>query len=470
MRKISKTYEEFLESKRQMAVSSGFKVNPKTLNKNLYPFQKDIVIWALKKGRAALFEDCGLGKAIQSLEWSRNVVKHTKKPVLYVCPLSVAEQTKREAEKFGIPDVKVVRDQSQIILGTNVTNYEMLDHFDASVYGGVVLDESSILKSFTGKIRTQIIDMFAYTPYKLSCTATPAPNDFMELGNQCEFLGVMSRTEMLSTYFIHDGGETSKWRLKGHAQDKFWEWLATWAVVMTNPSDLGYDGSNYILPPLTTIQHTVKYEENMIGDNYSMFADIAQTLNDRRAARRNSISDRCKLAAELIAQNPNDQWVIWCDLNSEADELQNVIPDAVEVRGTDDPDYKVTMLNNFSLGKVKYLITKGSIAGLGLNWQNCHHEIFVGLSDSFETMYQSIRRCWRFGQEYPVDVHIITSEAEGAVKDNIDRKEKQAALMVAEMVKHTKEILEEEIRGTTRISIPYNPQVEMVVPEWLVSA
>lgn len=470
MREISKTYEEFLESKRQFAISSGFKVNPDTLNKNLYPFQKDIVIWALKKGRAALFEDCGLGKAIQSLEWSRNVVEHTGKPVLYVCPLSVAEQTKREAEKFNIPNVKVVRDQSQIIMGTNVTNYEMLDHFDASAYGGVVLDESSILKCFTGKIRTQIIDMFSYTPYKLSCTATPAPNDFMELGNQCEFLGVMSRTEMLSTYFIHDGGETSKWRLKGHAQDKFWEWLATWAVVMTNPSDLGYDGSAYILPPLTTIQHTVKYEENMIGDNYSMFADIAQTLNDRRAARRDSLKERCKLAADIIAQNPNDQWVIWCDLNAEADELQNVIPEAVEVRGTDEPDYKVTMLNNFSLGKIKYLITKGSIAGLGLNWQNCHHEIFVGLSDSFETMYQSIRRCWRFGQEYPVDVHIITSEAEGAVKDNIDRKEKQAALMVQEMVKHTKEILEEEIRGTTRISIPYNPQVEMIVPDWLVSA
>ena len=275
---------------------------------------------------------------------------------------------------------------------------------------------------------------------------------------------------MLSTYFIHDGGETSKWRLKGHAQDKFWEWLATWAVVMTNPSDLGYDGSAYILPPLTTIQHTVKYEENMIGDNYSMFADIAQTLNDRRAARRDSLKERCKLAADIIAQSPNDQWVIWCDLNAEADELQNAIPEAVEVRGTDEPDYKVTMLNNFSLGKIKYLITKGSIAGLGLNWQNCNHEIFVGLSDSFETMYQSIRRCWRFGQKYPVDVHIITSEAEGAVKDNIDRKEKQAALMVQEMVKHTKEILEEEIRGTTRISIPYNPQVEMIVPDWLVSA
>ena len=275
---------------------------------------------------------------------------------------------------------------------------------------------------------------------------------------------------MLATYFVHDGGETSKWRLKGHAQEKFWEWMATWACVLTNPSDLGYDGSDYVLPPLNTIQHTVKYEENLIGDNYSMFADVAETLNDRRAARRNSLTDRCQLAADLIAQKPDEQWVLWCDLNSEADELQRLIPEAMEVRGTDDPDYKVTTLNNFALGKVKYLITKGTIAGMGLNWQNCHNEIFVGLSDSFELMYQSIRRCWRFGQDHPVDVHIITSEAEGAVKDNIDRKEKQAALMTQEMVKHTQAILEQDIRGTVRISVPYNPEIEMEIPKWLVSA
>ena len=467
---MKRTYEEFLNSKRQYSQSCGFEKPKNQMNKNLFQWQKDVVFWALRKGRAALFEDCGLGKAIQSLEWSTSVVEHTEKPVLYVCPLSVAEQTKREADKFGFENVKVVRDQKQIIHGVNITNYEMLSHFDASAYGGVVLDESSILKCFTGKIRTEIIEMFNQTPYKLSCTATPAPNDFMELGNQSEFLGVMTRTEMLSTYFIHDGGETSKWRLKGHAQDKFWEWLATWACVLTNPADLGYDGSDYILPSLNTIQHTVKYAENMIGDNYSLFAGVAQTLNDRRAARRNSLTDRCQLAADLIAEKPDEQWVIWCDLNSEADELQRIIPEAVEVRGTDEPDYKVTMLNNFALGKVRYLITKGTIAGMGLNWQNCHNEIFVGLSDSFELMYQSIRRCWRFGQEHPVDVHIITSEAEGAVKDNVERKEKQAALMVKEMVAHTKEILEEEIRGTARISIPYNPQIEMEIPEWLVSA
>jgi hypothetical protein len=357
-----------------------------------------------------------------------------------------------------------------VIDGINVTNYEMLDHFDASVFGGVVLDESSILKNYTGKMRTEIIEKFHYTPYKLSCTATPAPNDFMELGNQAEFCGVMSRTEMLATYFIHDGGDTSKWRLKGHAQSAFWEWLATWAVVLTKPGDLGYDNTGYDLPELITEQVTIRYEENIIDDNYSFFADVAQTLNERRNARRNSLEDRCKAALNLIEEDPEEQWLVWCDLNAEADELKRIIPDNIEVRGSDDIEVKAERLNRFTIGEAKRLIVKPSIAAFGLNWQNCHNMIFVGLSDSFEMMYQAIRRCWRFGQEYPVNVYIITSEAEGAVKENIERKEKQAAQMVAEMVQHTREILEEEIRGTERITIPYNPQIDMEIPTWLMSA
>lgn len=459
-------YEKFLESKKQTAISSGFEKPREAMCGKLFDWQKDIVYWALKKGRAALFEDCGLGKTAQSLEWAQSVSDYCGKPVLIVCPLAVAEQTKREGVKFGF-EVTVCRKQADVRPGINVTNYEMLEHFDASVFGGVVLDESSILKNYSGKMRTEIIDMFQDTPYKLSCTATPAPNDYMELGNQSEFCGVMSRTEMLATYFIHDGGDTSHWRLKGHAQDKYWEWLATWAVVLTNPKDLGYDGTGYDLPPLNTIQHTVKAEENIIDDNYSLFANVAQTLNERREARRNSLGDRCAVAAELIAQNPDEQWLVWCDLNAEADELKRIIPGAVEVRGTDDPETKATRLNGFTTGEIRVLISKPSIAGFGLNWQNCHNVIFVGLSDSFEMLYQAIRRCWRFGQENPVDVHIITSEAEGAVKENIERKEKLAAKMTAEMVAHTKDILEQEIRGTVKISIPYNPTVEMIIPEWL---
>ena len=462
-------YQRFLQSKKQIAVSSGFEKPKEQMCKAMFEWQKDIVYWALRKGRCALFEDCGLGKTIQSLEWAKSVSEHTKKPVLIVCPLSVAEQTKREGKKFGF-SVSVVRDQSQVIDCINVTNYEMLDHFDASVFGGVVLDESSILKNYTGKMRTEIIEKFHYTPYKLSCTATPAPNDFMELGNQAEFCGVMSRTEMLATYFIHDGGDTSKWRLKGHAQSAFWEWLATWAVVLTKPGDLGYDNTGYDLPELITEQVTIRYEENIIDDNYSFFADVAQTLNERRNARRNSLEDRCKAALDLIEEDPEEQWRVWCDLNAEADELKRIIPDNIEVRGSDDIEVKAERLNRFTIGEAKRLIVKPSIAAFGLNWQNCHNMIFVGLSDSFEMMYQAIRRCWRFGQEYPVNVYIITSEAEGAVKENIERKEKQAAQMVAEMVQHTREILEEEIRGTERITIPYNPQIDMEIPTWLMSA
>lgn len=463
-------YERFLERKKQRAESSGFEFQKERMNPMLFDWQRDIVYWALKKGRCALFEDCGAGKTIQFLQWGTSVAEHTGKPVIVVSPLAVAEQTKREADKFGFQNVRVVREQEQVGIGVNVTNYEILDHFDCSIFGGVVLDESSILKNYSGKTRTEIIEKFRMTPYKLSCTATPAPNDYMELGNQAEFCGVMTRTEMLAEYFIHDGGETSKWRLKGHAQDLFWEWLATWSVVLTNPRDLGYDGTGFDLPDLHTIQHTVKSEENIIDDNYSLFAEIAQTLNERRSARRDSLKDRCAKAADLIAEKPNDQWLVWCDLNAEADELKSIIPGAVEVRGTDTPEYKAEMLNGFTVGAVRYLISKPSIAGYGLNWQGCHNMIFVGLSDSYEMMYQAIRRCWRFGQDHAVDVHIITSEAEGAVKDNIDRKEKQASAMTAEMVRHTKEILEQEIRGTAKVSTPYNPQVEMILPEWLVSA
>lgn len=464
-----KTYEEFLESKRQMAVSSGFNKPVEEMNPNLFDWQKDICRWSLKKGRSALFESCGAGKTIQQLQWAESVVEHTGKPVMILCPLSVAEQTKREAEKFGFSNVKVVREQSQVILGTNVTNYEILNHFDCSVFSGIVVDESSCMRDFSGQLRNEIINNFRNTPYKLSCTATPAPNDYMELGNQAEFLGVMNRTEMLATYFIHDGGETSKWRLKGHAQEKFWEWMASWACVLTNPSDLGYDGSAFVLPPLNTYQHTVKYEENLIGDNYSMFAGIAETLNDRRAARRNSLTDRCALAAEIVASKPDEQFLLWTDLNAEADELKKIIPGSIEVRGTDTPEYKSTELNKFALGETRVLITKSLIAGYGMNFQTCHNMIFVGISDSWENYYQSVRRCWRYGQTHPVNVHIITSEAEGAVKDNIARKEKQAEIMIAEMVKYTKSILEEEIRGTVRISVPYNPQIEMELPNWIMS-
>lgn len=463
---ISMNYDDFLHSKQRIPPACGFEMPKERMNPMMFEWQKDITRWALRKGRAALFEDCGNGKTIQQLEFCRAVCNHTGMPSLIVAPLTVGEQTKREAEKFGYT-AALCRTQKDVQPGINITNYEMLDHFDPDSFGGVVLDESSILKNCMGKVRTQIIEMFRNVPYRLSCTATPSPNDYMELGNQVEFLGIMSRTEMLATYFTHDGSDTSKWRLKGHAEDRFWEWVATWAVVLTCPGDLGYPNDGYILPELVMHEHLVEASTS-IDD--CLFGWVAKTLTERRDARRMSLRERCAKAAEIVSSDPEEQWVIWCDLNDESALLTSLIPGAVEVRGSDKPDDKAKSLRGFADGSVRYLVTKPSIAGFGMNWQNCHNMIFVGLSDSYEAMYQAIRRCYRFGQNDSVHVHIVTSAAEGAVKGNIERKEAQAELMKKNMVQHTKEILEQDIRGTVRIVIPYDPQVDMLIPSWLRSA
>ncbi len=459
-------YEEFLRGKERAAGACGFEWPRERMNPRMFEWQKDIVFWALKKGRAALFEDCGNGKTIQQLEFCRAVCEHTGMPTLIVAPLTVGEQTKREAEKFGYA-ATLCRTQKDVRPGINITNYEMLEHFEAAAFGGVVLDESSILKNCMGKVRTQIIQMFQNVPYRLSCTATPSPNDYMELGNQVEFLGIMSHTEMLATYFIHDGSDTSKWRLKGHAEDRFWEWVATWAVVLTCPGDLGYPNDGYVLPELVMHEHLVDVSTSM---DDGLFGWVAKTLTERRDARRMSLRERCEKAAQVVAADAAEQWVVWCDLNSESELLTELIGGAVQVRGSDTPDDKAAALRAFAEGKVRYLVTKPSIAGFGMNWQNCHNMVFVGLSDSYEAMYQAMRRCYRFGQKMPVNVHIITSAAEGAVKSNIERKEAQAQTMKKNMVLHTKEILEHDIRGTARITIAYCPRLDMLLPEWLRSA
>lgn len=459
-------YEDFLAGKQHIPPSCGFEVDKPAMNIHMFEWQKDITRWALRKGRAALFEECGNGKTIQQLEFADQVAKREGMPVLIVAPLTVGAQTMREAQKFGY-SAAICRTQADVIPGINITNYEMLQHFDGRSFAGVVLDESSILKNYTGKMRNQIIEMFKDTPYRLSCTATPSPNDYMELGNQVEFLGIMSRTEMLATYFIHDGSDTSKWRLKGHAEDRFWEWVSTWAVVLTCPGDLGYPNDGYILPPLNMTEHIVEVKSD---GEYSLFGcEIAKTLTERRDARRASLRERCEQAAEIIAKNPDEQWVCWCDLNAESELLAEFIPNSEEVRGSDKPDAKEDALMRFANGSLRVLITKPSIAGFGMNWQQCHNMIFVGLSDSYEQMYQAIRRCYRFGQKRPVNVHIVTSAAEGAVKANVERKEQQAAEMKRNMVQYTKEILRKDIRGQERIVIPYDPQIVMIVPDWVIS-
>jgi len=448
-------YTDFLKSKHIIDMPHGFDVDVKNLNTNLFEWQALITRWMLKKGRCAAFEDCGLGKTIQQLAWAQQVCEHTNSNVIVFAPLSVATQTAREGEKFGI-SVTVCRTQADVKPGINITNYAMMEHFDANKFSGVVLDESSIIKSFTGATTQALIDKFRNTPYKLCCTATPAPNDYMELGNHAEFLGVMKRSEMLASFFIHDGGDTAKWRLKGHAESAFWEWVSSWAVVLQNPADLGYEQDGYNLPPLNIVEH-------IIGEAPER---LAQTLSERREARKASLPERVAKCAE-IANKADGAVTVWCDLNAESTALTSAINGAVEVTGSDKDENKVRYMADFSAGKSSVLVSKPKIAGFGMNWQHCNTVIFCGLSDSFESYYQAVRRCWRFGQTRPVTVHIVTSAAEGAVRANIERKQADAMKMAKEMSKYTKEIMNENIKATTRTYDKYEPKTVMQLPQWM---
>jgi len=423
-------YDEFIASKAVSDVATGFKVVPK-ISSSLFPFQRDIVSWALTRGRAAIFADCGLGKTPMQLEWAR----HVPGDVLILAPLAVAAQTAREGKKFGIP-VNRCQSQADVKPGINIANYERLEAFDASKFTGVVLDESSILKSYDGKTRTLIIEAFSRIPFRLAATATPSPNDYMELGNHAEFLGVMAREEMLAMYFVHDGAETQKWRIKGHAQADFWQWVCSWAVMIRKPSDLGYDDGKFQLPALEMKEHIVRATQAADGD---LFAMPAATLHERIGARRATIDDRANKAAEMVNAS-KEPWIVWCNLNGESERLVKLIPDAVEVRGSNTPEQKEAAMMGFSGGTIRVLVTKPSIAGFGMNWQHCNNIAFVGLTDSYEEFYQAVRRCWRFGQQKPVAAHLIVADIEGAVLLNIKRKENDAAKMAQEMVKNMRDL------------------------------
>lgn len=458
------TYEDFLKKKKITIEPSGFDCTER--NPALFGWQNDVVRWALRKGKCAIFSDCGTGKTRLLLQWAQKVHEHEGRAILILCPLAVAQQTRREGEKCGI-SVKVVRDQSECENGLNVTNYEMLQHFDAGFFCGVVLDESSIIKHKDGKTRQMIQDMFEETKYKLCCTATPAPNDFMELGTHAQFLGVMKQTEMLATFFMHDGGETQKWRLKGHAEKRFFEWVAGWACCFRRPQDLGYIEEGYELPELRVHEVTVESKgTELINGQIMMFAPVGKTLMERRSARRNSLEDRVAKAAE-IANSTEEQVMVWCDLNSESKALTEAIRGAVEVEGTMSIEEKESGIVGFLEGRNRVLVSKPSIAGFGVNAQNAHIEIFVGLSDSFEAYYQAVRREWRFGQEQPVDVYIIISDAEGAVKANIARKQEDAERMTAELVGFTKEYLKSDMQQTKRDVDEYYAFEKMEVPQWM---
>lgn len=390
-------YVDFLARKRIVDPMSGIPGDI-DLPAFLFDHQSDIVRWALRRGRAAVFAGTGLGKTAMELAWSDVVADHTGKPVIIFAPLAVAAQHIREAKKFGI-NARIVKAQDQCGPGINVTNYQKIEHFDLSLFGGVVLDESSILKSTDGKYRTKLIEDCSTVPFRLASTATPAPNDFMELGNHSEFLGVMRYTDMLATFFTHDGGDTQKWRLKGHAEPEFWKWMASWAVMLRMPSDLGYDNTGYDLPPLNYHAHTVKVDYAPSMDTGLLFPIEARTLQERLGARRDSVTERVALAASIT---PDDRpFVWWCNLNSEADALTRLIPGAVNLSGADSDEVKERKMIDFTEGRIRILVTKASIAGFGMNWQHCADTGFVGLNDSFEQIYQAVRRFWRFGQTEP---------------------------------------------------------------------
>ena len=439
-------YEKFIESKKLKFEHTGIPDHGE-INPMLYDWQRDVVSWALRRGRASLFEDCGLGKTPQQLEWAKHVEQHTESPVLILAPVAVSQQTISEGQKFGV-DVARADDGSDIDgRGIYITNYERLHKFNPTIFGGVVLDESSILKSFTGKIRNQIIDSFEKTPFRLACTATPSPNDHSELGNHAEFLGVMTRKEMLATFFVHDSSTSAArgWRLKQHAEDEFWEWVATWAVSIKKPSDIGYDDDRFDLPELNVRDHIVDVDHRD-NDADTLIRLPAASLSELRTEQRKTVPQRCEQVAEL-ANESDEPWIVWCHRNDESSKLTSLIDDAVEVTGSHDSDTKADRMLAFSDGDIRVLVTKPSIAGFGMNWQHCKNVAFVGLTHSYEQFYQAVRRCWRFGQNRPVDCHVVVAETQTKVLDSIQRKQQDAEKMNRRMVDAMASITITEVKG-----------------------
>ena len=456
-------YSEFIARKLTKVPPTG--LQSFTLVDGMFDHQRVLTEWAIKRGRAAIFADTGLGKSRMQIAWADAVNRHAGHDVLILAPLAVAAQTVAEGAEIGV-NVTLCRDSSDVRPGINITNYDRLHKFDVSRFGGVVLDESSVIKHHTSKTLAMLLDAFAQTPFKLCATATPAPNDWVELGTHAEFLGLCTQTEMLAEYFVHDGGETQTWRLKGHARAEFWKWIASWAALVRKPSDLGFDDARYELPPLTVNQHTIKSSGHDQCATGMLFALEANTLSERRDARRSSIDYRVSECAAMV-NSDRQPWVVWCDLNAEGDALRKAIPDAVEIRGSDDPEDKERKLVDFAAGKFRVLITKPSIAGFGLNWQHCARMAFVGVTDSWESYYQAVRRCWRFGQVRPVNVHIFASDLEGAVVSNLARKERDAKAMADALSAETHDAVMQEVRGVSRKSNPYSPAQAVKVPAWL---
>jgi hypothetical protein len=449
------SYHDYIESKMHECPASGFDCGD--LNPSLFDYQAAIVRWALRRGRAAIFADCGMGKTLMQLEWAHRVSEFTGDPVLILCPLAVAEQTAAEAERFGI-DARVSRDGT-IESGIVITNYEQRDKFNIADFAGIVLDESSILKSFNGKTRTDLLRMSQSVPYRLACTATPAPNDHTELGNHAQFCGIMSREEMLASFFVHDtGGNVSDWRLKGHAREAFWRWVAMWAVCIRKPSDIGFCDDGFDLPELVMREHMIEVSRET--SDGMLFRMEARSLSELRAESKRTMPARVEKIAAMVNQS-SEPWVVWCHTNAEDAALSSMIPDAVSVKGSDDPELKASRMLGFSRGEHRVIITKPSIAGFGMNWQHCRNVAFVGLTHSYEQFYQAVRRCWRFGQDSDVNVHVAFAETEAAVIRSITKKQKSADEMGEEMTKAMRESSIENVQSLSAMRDEYSEGIHV---------
>lgn len=458
-------YTEFIRSKQRHNKPLGFEVDKDDLNRHLFPWQRDVVQWSLKRGRAALFEECGLGKTLQQLVWAEHVVRHAGRPVVVHTPVGVRSQTKQEALKFhiGCP-VEVVDEPSEIVNGVNLVNYEKLHRFDPSVFGGVVLDESSILKNFTGSTKRLLCEAYNTTPYRLACTATPAPNDHKELGNHADFLGIMPSNEMLSRWFINDTMKAGGYRLIKHAETDFWSWVASWAVCLSRPSDIGGDDTGFELPPLNIERHIVEPDEDDAPDGF-LFNVSGLSATNIHQAKRLSCAARARKVAE-IASHVTGPLLIWCETDYEADAVMEVVDGAVEVKGSHKESLKQDRLLGFAEGRIRVLVTKPTVAGFGMNWQHCNTMIFCGLSFSFESFYQALRRCWRFLQLKAVTVHLVLADTEHALETTIARKDSDHRLMQAGMAKAMQAATLEQL-GIERKRDEYVATQPVRLPNWM---
>lgn len=422
-------YLKFIEGKNEAYNGAGFA--PESINPALFPYQEEIVRWACEKGRAAIFADTGLGKTLMQVEWARQVHLHTGKPVLILAPLAVSAQTIREARKFGI---EITQSKDGAVHPITVTNYEKIHLFDFAQFSGIVLDESSILKSFTGKTKQELVERSQVVPYRLACTATPSPNDHMELGNHSQFLGVMPSSEMLMRFFQNDTMSAGGYTLKGHARKPFWEWVSTWAAYISKPSDMGFSDDGFVLPEL--VEETLRIAREGVEDLSDLLPETINATTLHKIGRE-TVDARASAIAEAVTKEPNESWLIWVNTNYEADEIVSKVPGAVEVRGSDSPEEKESALLGFADGTVKILVTKPSIAGFGMNWQQCARMAFVGLSFSYEDYYQAVRRCYRFGQKRPVHVFVAMTDSEGAIFQTIQEKKARHEEMKTEMLTAT---------------------------------